>query len=293
MGQDWCRMRLREGVDLATVQRLIEEQALAWSQYENIQVDWETPYWIRPDAEEAERREQAGQAYARASDELKKYLHIQSFIDRDNDSEPPSGSIPEQIRVYGIGHNNIFPRELRVRAYRSYLPSELPSQLAEWKSYIECVQAGEYRAFLLDLYLYLHSNNAKIFWEELQRADHWLPNYTYVWAKRILEAPLLQQIYALPEPIAYPRPIWTNANSYANHKTDPRYIELWQTINQMHIVRKEWNRKVPTPFKFTTKIVPFYTATFENYLQWTSACDDLLAWLQQCVADGVGLYFYG
>lgn len=292
MGQDWCRMRLRDGADLARVQQLIEEQVVFWNQYSKDNMDWETPYWTRPDAQEAERREQASQVYARASEELEKYLHIPAFIDKDNKTESQL-TIREQIRVYGIGLNDIFPRELRVRAFRTYLPDELPAQVAEWKNFIDGVQAGQYRAFLLDLYLYLHSNNAKIFWEELQRAADWLPNYTYIWAKRILTDPLLQQIYALSEPTTYPRPTWTNDHSSANHNTDPRYMELWQTINQMHILRKKWNRKVPARFKFTTKIVPFYTATFENYLQHAYACDDLLAWLGQCVADGVGVYFYG
>lgn len=284
MGQDWCRMRLRDGADVETVKRLIEEQALAWSQYQD---SWSDFTWSEADDYKKYERKQATQAYVHASNALQDHLHIPVFIDHTINLNAPA-IMREQVRMGGVGYNDIFPEELRVHAFRTYLPDELPAQVAEWKNFIDGVRAGDYGAYLLDYHLYEQSHNAKLFWQELQENARSLSHRSNAWAQRLLATSIPEQIFTLPEPITYALPAWTNDKSPVDYQTDSRYIELQQTVDRLHIVRKEWNRHVSSKAKRS-----FDIETFEKYLEGTNYANDLLGWLERCVADGVGVYFYG
>jgi len=291
MGDDWCRMRLRENADPIEVKRLIDDQALAFRQgHDGLLDDLLTVNQDR--LQTLEQRKEARQRYIDTSRILIGLLHIRAF---DETYQYQPGDKAECMRMSFIGRNDIFPAEWRLAAYRTVLPEEVETRLSEWERYIKAVREGGYRGYLLEWYLYTESHKAEQFWQELQLAINQMRQRTNAWAQRLLSTELPDQIAMLPTLTTYPPPRWSNwlDNTLVVHyQTDERYQKLQQTLNEMHRLRWEWNRGVPKSHKLSTKYTPFVSRTFEQYLNIAGGVDELFNWLRECVTDRVGLYLW-
>jgi hypothetical protein len=272
--------------------RLIQEQALAYKQWDPLGESYAEHFVNTERLNSLEERANAEQRFITSSTVLKELLDITRFRPS---YEHKTGETYEVRRVIYMTAQEAFPAEWRLDAYRSYMPEEIPAILEEWESYLQAVRQGHYRAYLLETYLWHESRNAHDYWAEMQAAVKMAEEKDDGWAKHIISSELPEQIRAFPEPVTYSLPRWSEWKdnpSCIEYQSDTRYIELRRTTAQLHQLRFAWNRFVPPIWVLSMNRVPFSTTPFESSLESFNDGDDLFAWLRECVVDNVGLYLW-
>ena len=285
MSDEWCRMRLKPTTSKQTLLELIEIQAQAFQEYGKGFVDDLQPF-NSAKADNDEAKQCAVKRYGEAS----KSIYDQVTI--DDDTEEYRGCFVMSI----IGRNTIFPYMWRIEAYRSFLPEQVPGALEKWKTYIEAVRAGRYTTYLLEWHLYVNSHRAFDFWQELQfLAQRVIAQDD--WAHYLKSDAVPKEILQFPAPSKYPPPIIDNVRSAqtADWQHDERYIQLLDIYKRLNDLRHAWNRNAKKKgIKAHRGGYPIWDneENFDNFIKEAhgSQIDDLFAWLQRCVDDGVGLY---
>lgn len=150
MGVDWCRMRLKPGVDADVARQLIEEQANAFqsmSHYWSIEGD-------RFDCEDVRY------SLERALHEKKYIAACNAFCELIEWPVPPENDVAFPLRqgIYSVAENPIYPLLWRLDAHRSYLAEHLESQLKQWKRWAEEVAAGKHERYLRELHRFVTSD---------------------------------------------------------------------------------------------------------------------------------------
>src|SRR5689334_20298536 len=121
MGVDWVRAYVPRTSELAELERLVEQQALAyqsmWGWYSHACSDYDS-------VTRTLRERLHKTAYLTASDSLRERLTFPEW----DDARGCSRDIPELAfcwRVYPITHNPTYPPLWRLRAHRTFLPDQL------------------------------------------------------------------------------------------------------------------------------------------------------------------------
>lgn len=289
MGTYWYRM-IPKPEYLSEIRYWIGVQAEAIREYAGLFADDLQPYHgyvYNPDQDNPAllRCEQAWR-------KLGEMVHVPGL------SEDFVGDIRLESKSVGwMGKYSIFPAEWRVAAYRSYLPEEVPVILHQWREYIYSVRNGGYRPYLLNWYLYYTSCQTHDFWFGLKDVMKDAEGRTNAWAVRLFETDIPDKIRNLPEPPLYSAPTWVDWADDAgviDYETHARYVELMEHRKTLHELRVAWNRYVPSKKKLPTSYPPYADRSFEGYLGQAndSSLDQLFAWLEQCVVDGVGLFIW-
>ena len=280
MGDDWCRMRvIGSEVELFCLVEEESEAFRAWA--EGFPSDLH-PYLFEK-ATSRHMQAAAKQRWLIINAQIQEHIVIEEY-----DGQTPVSSCH---RMIPIGRNDVFPAEMRIQAYRTFLPKEIPEKLQQWKDYIYKVKSGAYRAYLCEWYLYTESIEADKFCRTVLKAAEEVMKRDNAWAVRLKSTSLLNRIHeSLLSSKLYQAPRWSDwcdVPDQTTDKKDPRFAELQNYVSQLLIVQREWNRVVPSNRKLT-----YYPRTYEAYLDQANSdfLNSLFDWLNQCAKDGMGLY---
>jgi hypothetical protein len=185
----------------------------------------------------------------------------------------------------------IFPPEWRRRTCRTYLPDELPGQLAVWKTYLSAVQQGEPRAYLLALFLYETSMALYVRWDDLVQVARRSHQHTDAWATSAPFLAVRDAIEQLAPPTLHPAPLWATWQEPApDHSAadQARYAQHRQQAEGIRRLSERWNNLVPSSWK----LMRWFDYTFEDFL--ARAHDETVAvffaWADRCCAEQMGVY---
>ncbi len=284
MGIDYVRMRLKPRIPRARLLALIETQAAAFHA-----CGFSQPAWLKPyDPPSVSEDDSVFQHYGAASRTLWSYLDVDEWYD--------GMDFYASFRVYPITHNDIFPIEWQFAAYRTYLPDQLPTQLANWIMYLDAVRQEDYQAYLLRRYVYELSLELSRGWIYLCERAELSRTRTNVWTQKPAFMEIRDIVDRFPPPPLHPAPLW----SYWQHKTDcdqseieQQYTELEQYKQTLANLTREWDRHVPSRWK-----QPAYICThLENFPTFLAQANDswleeFCAWVGRCCEENMGLFLH-
>ncbi|HVX14805.1 MAG TPA: hypothetical protein VHC22_26685 [Pirellulales bacterium] len=290
MGIDWSRMRPKHDADPAEVERLIRRQAEA---FQATPYHWATDT-LTPDSYLERTREQSERAYLEAFRALKELLDFPEYDDETDQCRDRADLAP-CWRVYAITWTTVFPPQWRLRAHRTILPHELASQIEEWQSWLSAVEAGRFRRYLLDLYIYEATMVLRVHDELLKDLAAASLSKQTAWARRPELAVVREQILGLTAPDLASAPLRpaTDDESFFDPGDDARYRDLQQRIAEVCTLTQDWNRAVRKP---RWRLDTWHRGNhpdFDGFL--AQARDpwlrDFLNWAETCNALGMGLFF--
>ena len=289
MGDDWCRMRVKPGVDEAELLALIEEEARAYRDYafrisDNI---WYQKVVFNPYYNEHSMKVSLDEARQNLNDLTKQ---VNTLVDIDSES------LDYCHRMF-IGRRHIFPIEMRLKAYRSFLPHQVESALNIWRNYIHSVQNGGYTQYLFDWYMYFESYRAGIFWQILVETSQAILTGE-ISQKYVKSLDIPKQVLEIPKPSSYDPPRFADykPSDSIDWEGDKGYLELQDIFKALHDIRHQWNRNIRhrKHFKFHRGGYPFfdYEINLRNYIDMANedAIEWVFQWIQRCINDGMGLY---
>ncbi len=279
MGIDWLRMRPRQGIARADVMALIEIQAAS---FQALLQFWEVSPRAFFDAEASAQAERLYRDQYRASSRA-----LEQALEFGEDTQAFSVG----WRVYPITRNPLFPPEWRLRAYRTYLPDELPEQLAQWKRYIGALEQGKYRGYLFALYLYEASLELYEQWAALAESANAARQKTTAWATKPAFLAACEQIERLEPPTLHPAPLWStwqDASASYPPEYEGRYHQYQQQLEAIGRARQNWNAHV----RGNWKLGRLRPVSFEQFLARAndSWLTDFFAWADHCCAEQMGLF---
>ena len=280
MGVDWFVFRPKSEYSAEQIQQIIDKQANSLLEYGGGLYDELSA--TLPSKTPSEK-DNALQAYIAASQELRNYI---DFI-----TEKISDDFLCCQRVSVISVNHIFPIEWRISAFRTILPNQLPAQLEQWRSYINAVNQGHYRAFLLDLFLYLACHQVLNLWEEMQYLAKKTLEKTNKFTQKSEFIKTRQQILNFPSLPTFQAPHWAEVdfqNQSVTVESDPRYKQMMTYQNDIEALRRDWKYNVPSSWR-PMRFSPY---TFERFLEYgyLERLQDFFTWLDKCCQYDFGLY---
>lgn len=241
MGVDWSRMRPKQDADPAEVEGLIRQQAEAFQA---------TPaYWatdtLTPDSYFQRTRDQFERAYVEASQALKERLDFADYDDETDQCRDYADLAP-CWRVYPITCTTVFPPRWRLRAHRTISPQELAGQTKEWRLWLSAVEAGRFRRYLLDLYIYEATMLLRLHDELLKDLAEASLSKQTTWARRAELAAVRERILGLTTPDLAPAPLGPSVEDEPrlDPSDDARYRDLRQRIVEVCTLTRDWNRAV-------------------------------------------------
>lgn len=291
MGQDWCYMDVATS-DTVRLKKLVQRQAKKYLINEHFPESFQ-PFlnlyrqWNHVEIRDLDAQK-IRQEYVQTSIELESLLDIPALKSDLPISEPNS-----TFRIGAISGIDIFPAEWRIECYRTYLPDEVPPQLEIWKHYLDAVRRGEYRAYLMQWYLYDEYRNLIEFWQEMRRIVELMAERSNAWVMRLKSTSLIDDIQSLPEPPTFPVPKWNewkDITDEPDQHAEIAYKKLLELISVFHSLRKQWNSQVPKTWKMSTNIQP----TFDEFLAIKDHPfpDQLFEWIEVGIKNGKGLYLW-
>lgn len=277
MGDDWCAMRVPKGKE-ALARNLIETRFQIEKHQRRFRSDL-APYFLE-DGVQIEVLEDPSIALAKVC-ELGVYSEEEAT---------------DCHRMSPIGRSEIYPPEWCIAAYRSFLSDEVPAQVKQWKGYIQEVEAGSHRGYLLELYLYYEGLKLLDFHKWLADESNASRAKTNAWAERLRLTGIHEEIDSLTIPEnaigAPPRWVdWEKSNDTdIDFTTKPGYIALRETTDKLQQVKRDYNRRVPSNQK-----LDYYPETFDEFLSlrldyWL--LKSLFNWLEERIEAGEGLYLW-
>jgi len=285
MGVNFYRFRLKSGVEPASLETLIEQQAVAFQSM-----------WGGPSSEEF--------AVKMISVSLSEHLHRDTYhtaskvlrnrieLPEWDDENQCAVDLPDLVpswRVYPITYNRIFPPLCRMQAYRTFLPGQLGTQIPEWRKWIQEVLAGEHDDYLRSLHLYETSRVLQQHWSRLHGCACASLEKTTNWTRKPELIEVREQILRLREPCVMETRI--SASEPRRPVDDEICAEFFENVGRVLDLTREWDRRVPGKWK-----VGYYPKHYEFTLDEfkKNAEDDWLqeffAWGDHCIERGFGWF---
>src|SRR5262245_31679082 len=128
MSIDYIRMRLKPHIPRTHLINLVEAQAAAFHALGYSGILWLDDY----DPPLLSHDDPMWRQYREASDTLWSCLDVDEWRD--------GMDFYVSSRVSPITNSDVFPVEWEQAAYRTYLPDQLPAQLAAWRQYLTAVR---------------------------------------------------------------------------------------------------------------------------------------------------------
>ncbi len=222
----------------AELARLASEQAEA---FRDIPDRWFIAGDFRPTAREMETEDAREARLGRASSALGDHL------------EPPddASDLRKSWNVSEIGRDPSFPPRVRLQAYRTFLPEDIPAQLDRWKDWISAVARKEYGAYQLELLVheesvYLHHHH----WAYLQETARTTLDRTAAWANRPEIRAVGDRILAHPAPTIHPAPLWPVWGARACPEDHEGLATFLRESAELLDLNRAWNRLAKGRAKF-------------------------------------------
>jgi hypothetical protein len=286
-------MRPKQDADLAEVERLIRQQAEAFQA---------TPYYwatdtLTPDSYLERTREQFERAYLEASQALKERLDFPEYDD-ETDRCCDDADLAPCWRVNAITCTTVFPPRWRLRAHRTILPHELAGQIREWRVWLSAVEAGRFRRYLLDLYVYERTMFLRVHDELLRDLAQASLSKQTTWARRPELAAVRERILGLTVPPLAPAPIGPRIEDELvgpdpfDPGGDARYRDLRRRIVEVCTLTEDWNRTVRGRRWRLAGWDADAHPDFHGFLAQTRDpwLRDFLNWAETCGSLGMGLF---
>lgn len=288
MGVDWVRAYIPQDSASVQLERLVEQQAVAF------QSMW--GWWSQACADYNAVRRALNErlhltGYRAASDSLRKLLTIPEWDDARN---CPT-DLPELEacwRVYPITHNPIFPPLWRLRANRTLLPDQLGLQILEWRRWIEQAAGGEHDDYLRELHLFNTSDFMHYHWSYLRGNATASLSEAHRWAKNPDLAEVRDSILRLPEPIVMAARVDPSDEASADRDGLVACCqELFDDLAVLLDLTRAWNSIVQGNWKLPD-YEDDYDLTLDAFKEMTRDpwLLDFLRWAEDCSGRGFALF---
>ncbi len=284
MGIDWEVMFPRPGADRVELDRLIREQAAA---FQAMPYHWDSDFMTPDEVLDRTNREH-GPLLGRSCRELSAILEFPKYDEEAGRLVAFPGLRP-CFRVYPITGSLVLPPQWRLRAFRSFLPSDLGRQLDEWREWFEAVDRGEYRDYLFEVYLHEMSKRLFLGWIDVRDHVEEVASRTGSRAPGERRARLCREYLEQPEPEIRPAPIqpYPNGTGTAREarRTEQERVLLVRARGWDETLR-DWassiNEQGWRPVYLGEEIVPFddFLAQTRDpwlleFLEWAGTCRSL------------------
>jgi hypothetical protein len=291
VGIDWYRVKVKAGTDRARLESLVVQQA------SGAQALYGWSPTSRRDAVGYELRKRLNfESYCAASRELQSLLEFPT-LDQENHCATDIPDLSLCWRITHIAGNDTFPPLWRVQAHSSFLPGQLPAQVARWRNWSEQVISGEHDDYARELHMYHVADFLEYHVEYLRDVAQYSLQRTNNWTKKPELEPVREAILRLPRPGIEAVAGLVRIDPADNKKYDRiditvRYNALIKHVEQVLELTRAWNRLVPHKSR-----VPYdggtYSLTLDEFKEWASSAwlNDFLEWAERCVALGFGFYY--
>jgi hypothetical protein len=273
-------MRPRPGVARGQLADLVAEQARSFL---NLPSFWSADHL--PGIPLPEEDPDVLAAYQRSSEALAGLLELPGY---------PPADVPEldpRFRVYPIAGCEIFPPQVRLGAYRSFLPDELPAQLDAWRGWLERVRQRRCEGYLCQLYAY---ETSLTLWQHAAALRHALDDATQradAWAGQAPPDGLCERVRAWPILMPVPAPaLPPPADAPASAADAEVQAECWRQAQALAALSRDWDSAVKEPWQ-----VRIDRAFYASPEQFRNEADgpwlgEFLDWARRCCAAGCGLF---
>jgi hypothetical protein len=279
MATDWCRAEVKADADRTTLERLIEQQAVA---YQSI--------WGWPDANTDVLREDLafrlhGAALRTATRELRELLIFPGW-DPEQNCPRDIPLLDTRRRTTIITHNAIFPPLWRSRAFRSFLSKDFGSAVSQWRSWTEEVARGEHAEYVQELHLHATCSLLKGHWSDLRHLAIGSLTRTAAWANTPALRAVRDNILRLPEPaVEAIRVDPADAGIPGQDPVAVRWSAVRNQLAELVALTRAWDAEVPgnktlgfTERRYDETIEQFRNraraASLHEYLDWAQQCRD-------------------
>jgi hypothetical protein len=284
MGVDYFRFRLKPNADREVIESLVRRQSVAFQSmwgWHSAACSDVNALW-RALAEELHL-----ESYLTASRRLRNHIELPECD--ENGCAKDISDLAPCWRVSPIAGNPAFPPLWRMRAYRTILPDELQSQVAEWRTWAQEVVAGKHDDYLRRIHMHATSDFLRYHWSYLRGHASASQHKTTKWTSKPELHTIRHDILSLPEPQVFKAPVDVSARD--EPFDDVRYADLLAQVRRLIALTRSWNRNVPRSWK-----VPDYTSNYDLTLDElkNKALDDwltdFLAWADRCSENGFGFF---
>lgn len=285
---DWVRVSVPGTAELAKLENLVEQQALAfqsmWGWSSHACTDYDS---VRRSL--LQRLHET--AYRAASDSL---VALFSFPEWD-DARGCCTDLPElsqSWRVYPITGNRIYPPLWRLRANRTFLPAQLGPQVRAWRQWAEQAAGGVHDDYLRELHLHETTDFMHYHWSYLHDYATASLSESEDWARRPALAEVRQSIMGLNRPtVVSARIDPADKDPVESSLLESRGRLLFADLADLLELTRAWNVMVP-PERQVPDYEENYDLAFEAFKN--SARDpwllDFLQWAECCAERGFALY---
>ena len=289
MGINWCRMSPKPDTDRGELLRLIEQQAIA---FQGMPYYWATDPVETPDSYHENTRRQYEEQYLASSRALEGLLEF-PHCDPDTGTANDDPTLDPSMRVYPITHNTIFPPQWRLQAHRTFLPEQLPGQIAIWKNWITDISEGCHRHYLLDLYLHETTMRLATHCQDLQSVAEGSLSKTAKWVATPDLVAVRKRIASFPIPTIYPAPVVTplaSSEQTINLDEHSRYQFVCSQMDDLISLTRSWDRRAKDDWK-----VRYYQDHYQTFQQYLDQYQDewlrsFFTWADTCCSKGFGLF---
>jgi hypothetical protein len=223
-------------------------------------------------------------AYQRSSRALAERLELPGYPPADLPDLDPC------FRVYPVAGCEVFPPQVRLGAYRSFLPDELPAQLDAWRDWLDRVRRRRCEGYVCRLYAY---ETSLTLWQHSLALRHALEDALgreEAWAvksdvgERVRAYPALAP---LPAPALPPRGADDDPASAADEELQ---AACWRQAQELAALSGDWDAAVNEPWK-----VRIDRAFYSSPEQFRNEADgpwlrEFLEWVRRCCEAGLGLF---
>jgi hypothetical protein len=278
VGIDWYRMRPRPGVAREQLAGLVAAQARALSQLPSF---WAAD--LLPGLPFLEEDPAVLDAYRRSSEALAALLELPGYPPTDVTDLAPS------FRVYPIAGCEVFPPQVRLGAYRSFLPEELPAQLDRWRDWLDRVRQGKCEAYLCQLYAY---ETSLTLWQHATALRHALDDATRrpeAWAGQSNPPELSARVRAVPVLMPLPAPALP-VDGGASAEDQALQAKCSRQAGELAALSHDWDAAVNEPWQ--VRIDRAFYASPEQFRREADGpwLGEFLEWVRRCGGAGCGLF---
>jgi hypothetical protein len=289
MATEWCRAELQTDADAAALDRLVEQQAIA---YQSI---WG---WHPSGSSDLVGADLAfrlhGEAYRSAGRALREAFAFPGW-DAEHGCPHDIPLLDNRRRTSAIAHNPLFPPLWRCQAYRTYLPNSLGPQLSRWQAWADQVAGGAHDEYVQELHLHATCHVMKGHWSDLRHLALGSLARSAAWATTHELREVRDAILRLPEPaIDAIRLDPSDAAIPGQEGIASRLEAARAQLKTLVALTCTWDALVPGNKKlgYTER---HYDVTIEQFRSRGRAAQlhDFLDWARQCQQRGFALFLDG
>lgn len=286
MATEWCRAEIKADTDAGELERLIEQQALA---YQSVW-GWHSPGYTDIVRQDLSFRLH-GEKYRTAKRDLREALVFPGW-DAEHGCPRDIALLDIRRRTTPITHNLLFPPLWRCQAYRTILAKPLGAQIARWKSWADEVANGEHADYVQELHLHATSVAMRGHWTDLRHLALGSLDRTAGWANTQEMSETRDAILRLPEPtIDAIRLDPSDAGIPGQEEIASRWHAAFAQMQALVTATRAWDAQVPGNKKlgYTER---HYDATIEQFRSRGRAVQlhDFLGWASACREQGFALF---